>query len=707
MPTDQDDPTERRLLEQNRVLLELAKGAEADETLEAALARITGAAAETLDVERASVWLYNADRSAICCADLYERGGQRHSRGQELSAESHPAYFAALESERTIAAHDARADPRTCEFKTAYLEPLGITSMLDAPIRVGGRMAGVVCHEHVGPARSWREDEQAFAGSVADAVSLALEENERRRTEAALRESEERYRRIVETALEGIWAIDAQGNTTYANPRMAEMLGYSVEELLGRNAFDFAHPDDANPANQEWDQRRQGVSSRPELRFLRKDGSPLWAQCSAKPLLDEAGRFVGAFTMVVDITERKQAEAEREELLLRERRARTEAETANRIKDDFLATVSHELRTPLNAMVGWVHLLRSGGLDAATTERALDTIERNIRAQAQIIDDILDVSRIVRGSLALAFQPVDLAAVLQHAIESLHPAAQSKGIAIHTVFETSESEVTGDPDRLQQVAWNLLSNAVKFTPRGGRVEVRLRHQGDDLRLEVADTGEGISPEFLPHVFERFRQADSSADRMHGGLGLGLAIVRHLVELHGGTVSAESPGKGRGARFTVTLPAASARPALEPSAQALKDPDSPPLAGLRLLVVDDDLDTCEAMSLLLSRAGARVVTAASAAEALAAIERSPPDALIADIGLPGEDGYSLIRRLRAGADGDVRGVRGIPALALTAYARAEDRERALAEGFQAHLPKPVDAEALLAALTETVKLPRRE
>ena len=706
MPTDQDDPTERRLLEQNRVLLDLAKGAAADETLEASFERITRAAAKTLDVERASVWLYNADRSAICCADLYERGEQRHSRNQELSAESHPSYFEALEAERTIAAHDARSDPRTSEFTATYLEPLGITSMLDAPIRVGGRMVGVVCHEHVGPSRQWREDEQAFAGSVADAVSLTIEESERRRAEAALRESQERYRRIVETALEGIWAVDAQGKTTYVNPRMAEMLGYNVEEILGRNAFDFAHPDDINPAIQEWDQRRQGAASRPELRFIRKDGSILWAQCSAAPLLDEAGRFAGAFTMVVDITGRKQAEAEREEILLRERKARAEAETANRIKDDFLATVSHELRTPLNAMVGWVHLLRSGGLDAATTERALETIERNIRAQAQIIDDILDVSRIVRGSLTLAFQPVDLAALLHNTIESLRPAAQSKGIALHTLFEAAGSEVPGDPDRLQQVAWNLLSNAVKFTPRGGSVEVRLSRQGDDLRLEVADTGEGISPEFLPHVFERFRQADSSANRMHGGLGLGLAIVRHLVELHGGTVSAESPGRGHGARFTVTLPAASAgpTPALKPSAQAVQAPDSLPLAGLRLLVVDDDLDTCETLSLLLSRAGARVVTAASAAEALAALERSRPDLLIADIGMPGEDGYDLIRQMRMRPP--ERGG-AVPALALTAYTRAEDRERALAAGFQAHLPKPVNAEELMAVLTDTAKLPRRE
>jgi CheY-like chemotaxis protein len=353
------------------------------------------------------------------------------------------------------------------------------------------------------------------------------------------------------------------------------------------------------------------------------------------------------------------------------------------------------LRTPLNAMIGWVHLLRAGGLDAGTAEKALETIERNVRAQSQIVDDILDVSRIIRGSLTLSLQPVDLAGILHHAVESLRPAAQTKGIALHTILEPTGGEVIADPDRMQQVAWNLLANAVKFTPRGGSVEVRLSRQGDDLRLEVTDTGEGISPEFLPHVFERFRQADGSTSRVHGGLGLGLAIVRHLIELQGGTVAAESAGKGRGARFTVILPAAAAAGSATPeTAEAGKGPDGLPLDGLRLLVVDDDLDTCEAMSLLLARAGARVATAASVPEAFAAFERSRPDVLISDIGMPGEDGYELIRRLRE--RGREKGG-AVPAVALTAYARPEDREQALAAGYQAHLAKPVDAEELTAVL----------
>jgi PAS domain S-box-containing protein len=690
---------EDRLVGQNRVLVELARSRTAREAgFEAAIAEITKAAAETIGSERVSVWIYNRDRSAIRCADLYEHSTGRHSQGMELTASCYPAYFRALETERTIAAHDARTDPRTREFTDDYLTPLGITSMLDAPIRVSGQMIGVVCHEHVGPVRQWTEDEQSFAGSIADAVSLACEESERKRTETALRESEERYRRIVETSLEGIWSIDAEARTTYANPRLAEMLGYSIEELLGRNAFEFVHPNNHTYSEAQWERRRHGFRDRQEFLFVRRDGSPLWVASSSSPFYDAEGRFAGAFAMMTDITELKRAEAEREEVLARERAARAEAEAANRIKDEFLATVSHELRTPLNAMIGWIHLLRAGGLDAATTDRALATIERNIRSQAQIIDDILDVSRIIRGSLALNVQPVDLAAVLHQVVESLRPAAQGKGIAVHTTVDSTVSPVNGDPDRLQQVVWNLLSNAIKFTPAGGRVEARLEQQEGGLRLRVADTGQGIAPEFLPHVFERFRQADSSTTRIHGGLGLGLAIVRHLVELHGGTVTAESAGEAQGARFTVTLPAAlpvpaaPEPPAAEPSPGERSEPSS--LGGRRLLVVDDDADTREAIGFLLLRAGAVVETVASAREALAAIERSRPDVLIADIGMPGEDGYELIRQVRALPP--ERGGR-MPAVALTAYARPEDRERALAAGYEEHVAKPVEPEKLIEML----------
>ncbi|MFL6194804.1 MAG: ATP-binding protein, partial [Thermoanaerobaculia bacterium] len=443
---------------------------------------------------------------------------------------------------------------------------------------------------------------------------------------------------------------------------------------------------------------------RPEFRFVRKDGSILWTYCSATPLLDASGRFLGSFAMVIDITDRRRAEAERAEMLAREQAARAEAEEANRIKDEFLATVSHELRTPLSAMIGWVHLLRTGSLDAASTERALETIDRNIRAQSQLIDDILDVSRIIRGNLKLALSPIDLAAILHDTAESLRPTAQAKGVALHIVLEAPESRLTGDPDRLQQVVWNLLSNAVKFTPRGGGVEIRLSRQGDDLRLEVTDTGEGIEPEFLPYVFERFRQADGSMTRVHGGLGLGLAIVRHLVELHGGTATASSPGPGQGSRFVVTLPALPALSVSEApapaSAEAPASPSAQALAGLRLLVVDDHQDTCDATALMLSRFGAQVATANSVPEALESIDRAIPDVLIADLGMPGEDGYELIRHVRSRPPW--RGG-SLPAVALTAYARPEDRERSFAAGYQMHLSKPADADEIVAAVASLAGL----
>ena len=691
---------EERLRRQDRVLLALARSRIVQGgDLEAALAEITRAASETLEVERVSVWLYDQRRSAIRCLCLYERSAGSYSSGHQLAAADYPAYFAALETERTLAADDARTDPRTRDFLATYLEPLGIGAMLDAPVRLGGRMAGVVCHEHVGAPRPWTAEAQSFAGSIADLTSLALEESERRRTERALADSERRFRRIVETSLEGIWEIDAETRIVYANRRMAEMLGYEIEDLLGRKAFDFVHPDSHAPGQESWGRRQQGVGERAEFLFVRKDGSLIWGDSSAMPSYDADGRFAGAVALVTDVTGRKRAEAELVEALARERAARADAEAASRTKDEFLATVSHELRTPLNAIASWLYLLRQARPDPAMLERGLATIERNVRAQAQLIDDILDVSRIVRGNLALAVGPVDLGAVLRQVLDSLRPAAEAKGVLVATEVDAAATTLGGDPDRLQQVVWNLLSNAIKFTPGGGRVEVRIERQGSHVHLVVADTGQGISPEFLPYVFERFRQADASTTRAHGGLGLGLAIVRHLVELHGGTVDVESAGPGRGSRFTVVLPAGEPRPSAEETIEGARPPGV--LRGLAVLIVDDDADTREALALLLARAGARVATAGSAAEALAAVAGRIPDLLLADIGMPGEDGYDLLRRLRALPP--ERGGR-VPAVALTAYARSEDRERSGAAGFQAHLAKPVDPDGLVALLAELGEIP---
>ncbi len=396
------------------------------------------------------------------------------------------------------------------------------------------------------------------------------------------------------------------------------------------------------------------------------------------------------------------AAEEREQLLLSEQSARSEAETASRLKDEFLATVSHELRTPLTAVLGWIHILRGGKLDDAAADHALEIIERNARSQNQLIEDLLDVSRIITGKLLLNVRSVDLAAIIEAAIEAVIPAAEAKEIRVQKVLDTKVSSISGDPARLQQVIWNLLSNAIKFTPRGGRVHVKLERINSHIEISVSDSGEGIKQEFLPFVFDRFRQADGTSARRFGGLGLGLAIVRHLVELHGGTVQATSSGDGAGARFTVKLPllaiyqretdSGRVHPTASDARPPIEYPDN--LAGLRVLVVDDEADTLELIKVLLGQCGAAVTTASSAAEALRLLERTRPDVIISDIGMPTEDGFEFIRKVR-----QLPPEKGgkIPAVALTAYARAEDRLRVLRSGYQMHVSKPVELAELVAVV----------
>jgi signal transduction histidine kinase/CheY-like chemotaxis protein len=377
------------------------------------------------------------------------------------------------------------------------------------------------------------------------------------------------------------------------------------------------------------------------------------------------------------------------------------AETASRLKDEFLATVSHELRTPLTAVLGWIHVLRGGRLDEQHAARALETIERNARSQVQLIDDLLDVSRIITGKLRLEVRPLDPVSPVESAVEAVLPAADSKDIRLQKVLDTGITSISGDAARLQQVVWNLLSNAIKFTPRGGRVTVRLARVESHVEISVTDDGEGISPDFLPYVFDRFRQADGTTTRRFGGLGLGLAIVRHLVELHGGTVRAESDGEGRGSTFTVKLPLIPVyqREAEEEEEQPAAEVTPPSvvecpenLNGLRVLVVDDEADTLEIIKVSLNQCGAQVTTASSSAEALDLLRRDSPDVIISDIGMPAEDGFEFIRKVRL-----LPPERGgkIPAVALTAYARAEDRLRVLRSGYQMHVAKPVELTELVA------------
>jgi CheY-like chemotaxis protein/nitrogen-specific signal transduction histidine kinase len=395
--------------------------------------------------------------------------------------------------------------------------------------------------------------------------------------------------------------------------------------------------------------------------------------------------------------------ARRAALAVDNARLYSEAHEANRIKDEFLATISHELRTPLTAILGWAQMLHGGKLDETTAQRAVNSIERNAKSQAHLIEDLLDISRIITGKLRLDVRPVDLAPIIETAVDGVRPAADAKDIRLLKVIDERAGLISGDPDRLQQVLWNLLSNAIKFTPRGGRVQVRFERVESYAQITVSDTGQGIHADFLPYMFDLFRQADSTITRTHGGLGLGLAIVRRVVEMHGGSVQADSDGEGQGATFTVTFPLTGLRPIEEAGADSthhgalmhgLLFDGAPALKGLHVLVVDDEPETRELLVTVLSKCGAEVKASASAKDAIEALKQWPADVLVSDIGMPGEDGYDLIRKVRAMEP--ERGGR-IPAVALTAYARAEDRLRALSAGFQMHVPKPVEPVELAAVV----------
>ena len=421
--------------------------------------------------------------------------------------------------------------------------------------------------------------------------------------------------------------------------------------------------------------------------------------------LSHEGRAIGTLTIIDDVTERVARESElqaqieeRSRLLSSEKLARSEAERANRLKDEFLATISHELRNPLNAILGWAHMMRLGKLNEANMERAVETIYRNAQSQTQLVADLLDVSRIISGKLRLDVRTVDLISIVNAAIDSIRPATDAKSIRLQTMLDPAAGPISGDADRLQQIVWNLLTNAVKFTPKGGKIQVKLQRIDSHVEVVVSDSGVGISKEFLPYVFDRFRQADASTTRIHGGLGLGLSIVHQLVDLHGGTVTVQSEGEGKGATFTIVLPFVGviSQQDVDSSHQAQTEEVAsfeglPSLQGLKVLVVDDEADTRELIGEVLKECGSEVIVTSSAAEALEALEQYKPDILISDLGMPDEDGYSLIEKIRA-----LPTERGgtIPAAALTAYARAEDRMRVLRSGFQFHLPKPVDSAELV-------------
>ena len=520
---------------------------------------------------------------------------------------------------------------------------------------------------------------------------------ERRRVEKELRELDEQARLAVEAAHLGTWLWHLKSGDVTSSIPCKLVHGLPLDEEVSYPRFlATIHPDDrANVDRQLKRAIDEHASYREEHRAVWPDGSVHWVAVSGSVFYDEAGAPERMLGVSMDITAQKRADLEHVELLRRERAARAEAQAAGSAKDEFLAMLSHELRTPLQSMLGWTQMLRRKRVDQRTAEKGLETIERNVKTQAQLIEDLLDISRIVAGTIRVDRLPMKLQPVVEAAMATAMSPAAAKSIRLEATIDPLVGEVLGDHDRLEQVVSNLLGNAVKFTPRGGRIAVRLERDGEAVKLTVEDSGRGISPEFLPHVFERFRQAESTTRRSHGGLGIGLSIVHHLVGLHGGTVTATSRGESQGATFAVTLPLAIAAPpsAAQRARMSRPTPTSTDtaLVGARVLVVDDDPDTCELLTMVLRDAGAEAKAVTSARDAWREIASFQPDLLVSDIGMPGDDGYALIRQVREreAAEGG-----HVPAVALTAFASRADREQALSLGFEEHIAKPVSPADLM-------------
>ena len=521
--------------------------------------------------------------------------------------------------------------------------------------------------------------------------------------EDALRASEEHLRLTVELNPQVPWTAGPDGNVLTISRRWLDLTGLTYEQALGGGWTRAGDPSDLSRVADAWQHSvRTGEPYDVEHRVRLAGGAYRWMRSRAVPHRDGGGRVVRWYGTTEDIDDQKRLGERNAQLLESERAARADAERAGRMKDEFLATLSHELRTPLNAILGWATIIRGSGNDPDDVTQGIEVIERNARAQSQIIEDLLDMSRIISGKVRLDVQRVDLAAIVTAAVATARPTAEAKGVQLAAVIDPLHGvAINGDASRLQQVLWNLLSNAVKFTPKGGRVQVMLARVNSHLEISIIDTGEGIGTEFLPYVFDRFRQADASTTRRHGGLGLGLSIVKQLVELHGGSIRAQSGGSGLGTSFVVVLPLTSLRADTEPEEdrrhpRVPADPGKPPsacpdLSDLRVLVVDDEADARGVVKRLLEDCHAIVTATGSVDEAVELVSTGQFDVLVSDIGMPGDDGYSLLRRVRRLGS---RTGSNIPAIALTAYARVEDRVRAIAAGFQMHVAKPVESVELV-------------
>ncbi|MBW4562811.1 MAG: AAA family ATPase [Mojavia pulchra JT2-VF2] len=605
-------------------------------------------------------------------------------------------------TQEAVILNNAAEDNLFCEDE--YVIQKQPKSVLCLPITRQSQFLGIIYLENNLITGAFTHEKLAVLEILAAQIAISLENA---RLYQGLKESQERLNLALKSAQIGVWSWDIINDKFYWDEQIYQLFGVTPGTFSGTSAAVLArlHPDDRELLVQSLSRAiNEGVEHDMEYRIIWNDGSIRHIASRGRAFFDEEGAATRMSGIVLDITERKQANVQQLQLL-REQTARAEAEQANRAKDEFLAVLGHELRTPLNSIIGFSDLLLKGKLKGESATKALQAIARNGKLQAQLIEDLLDVSRIITGKVRLDAHPIPLHCVITAALDTVHSAAQDKGIQLHSVVDTTVSPVFGDPNRLQQVFWNLLSNAIKFTPNGGRIDLRLERIQDKAVITVSDNGQGIEPDFLPYIFDRFRQAESSTTRSHSGLGLGLAIVRYLIELHGGNVTAHSQGKGQGATFTVTLPLLSAPDLTVVKVEhphTLISEQSAILSGVTVLVVDDEADGRELLQTVLKQCGAEVVTANSVKAALEILNCVQPNIIVSDIAMPEEDGYALIRQIRMMSSEPIG---QIPAIALTAYAAEIDKQQALKAGFKMHLSKPVDPEAAIEAIATLVSQDR--
>jgi PAS domain S-box-containing protein len=692
---------EKEIRVKAEMLTEIGKTISAELDLEKLVQRVTDIGRELSGAEFGA-FFYNLIDQRGEHYTLYALSGAPVERFASFPMPRNTEIFApTFRGEGIVRSDNITKDPRYGKnppFRGMPDGHLPVKSYIAAPvISRNGEVLGALFFGHGKPAQ-FTEHHERLLGGIATQAAIAIDNA---RLVEALKTSEERFRKMANGAPVLIWLSGPDRRCYWFNKAWLDFTGRSLEEEQTCDWAASIHPDDRERSlaayGVAFDEEQE---FKLEYRLRRHDGNYRWIIDHGVPLYGAGREFTGFIGSCVDITERKLADQERDQILASERAARGDAERANRMKDEFLSNLSHELRTPLNAILGWADLLSLGQTGEEELRQGIDVIRRNARLQAHLIEDLLDMSRIISGKIRLDVQRIDVAEVIQQAVEAVRPAADAKGIQLQLTLGSVGRQVAGDPSRLQQIVWNLLSNAIKFTEKAGRVQVLLERVNSHIEITVADTGQGIKPEFLPYVFDRFRQADATTTRKYGGMGLGLAIVKQLVELHGGTVQAKSSGERQGATFVVTLPLTPVH-AQEPASgrihprspwpNALVAAETTRLDDLRVLVVDDEADARDLVKRILDGCNAQVQTAASTDEALVKLADNRFDVLISDIGMSQKDGYELIRTLRHREQGSGR---QIPAIALTAFARSEDRQRALRAGFQMHVVKPVEPTELM-------------